>query len=281
MTNTSSQHFFKLFLLSVVFNALGACATPTPQPAVETARCTGSGIGLSIPPTTATLAAITAHNSVEALPVTELFDRLAKGDEAAMIELGVRYATGKDLPMNADRALILFETAARQGNPIGYYFFGTAYSLGFGIPKDGSRAVVFWEEAARLGYAPSQYALATMIANGMGGIERNWCAAVPLFEAAAAQNISDAAFMLGVAYHEDELGPADYERAASWYRKANKIAFNQKAQYNLRLLIEGYLIEWEEGDPGRPAPPRPINPEDAKPQESKISPENPSPNSAP
>ena len=275
MTNTSSQHFLKLFLLSVVFNALGACATPTPQPVVEIAKCTGSGIGLSIPPTTATLAAITAHNSVEALPVTELFDRLAKGDEAAMIELGVRYATGKDLPINADRALILFETAARQGNPLGYYFIGTAYSLGFGIPKDGSRAVVFWEEAARLGYAPSQYALATMIANGMGGIERNLCAAVPLFEAAAAQNISDAAFMLGVAYHEDELGPADYERAASWYRKANKIAFNQKAQYNLRLLIEQYHVQWQEGDTGKPAPPRPTNTDTENPQEPKLKLEDP------
>ena len=275
MLNPSSHSIFILFLFGAISLALGACATIPLQPSVVTAKCAGSGIGLSIPPTATTQASVSAHTAAEALPVTELYNRLAKGEEAAMIELGIRYAIGKDLPLNADRALPLFEAAARQGNPLGFHFLGTAYSMGFGVSKDDSRAVVFWEEAARLGYAPSQYALAFMIANGKGGIERNWCAAVPLFEAAAAQNISDAAFMLGVAYHEDEIGSADYERAASWYRKANKISFNQKAQYNLRLLIEQYHVQWQEGDTGKPAPPRPTNTDTENPQEPKLKLEDP------
>ena len=275
MTNLSSHRIFTLFLFGTISVALSAYAEPPPQAEVVTAKCTGSGVGPSAPPTATMLTADVAHNAAEALSVTELFAQLAKGDEAAMIELGLRYAAGRDLPQNAERALPLFETAARQGNPLGFHFLGTAYSMGFGVTKDDSRAVALWEEAAREGYGPAQYALAFMIANGRGGIERNWCAAMPIFEAAAAQNISDAAYMLGVAYHTAEIGPADHQSAAKWYRKANKISFNQKAQYNIRLLIEGYHIEWQEGDPGKPAPPRVINPDDTNPEELKLETENP------
>jgi TPR repeat protein len=254
----------------LVLTAATYAATPAKaQPAEQKRNCSGSGAGLSTPPTAETLAAIAAHEAASSLSVEELYVRLAKGDAPAAVELGLRYSTAKDLPINPERALPLYEYAARQGNPLAFYYLGHAHTTGFGVPKDDVKSVILWEEASLLGYGEAQYSLGFMIANGRGGIEANWCAAIPLFEAAAAQDQTDAAFMLGVAYHTGRIGDPDYQTAAKWYRKAYEKVLNQKAQYNMRMLIESYLVEWQEGDPGKPAPPRVIQPTDAMPEDSK------------
>ncbi len=221
-------------------------------------RCVGINAGLSQLATVETQNARNELEKAEKLSVDELFSRVAVGDSVAQVELGLRYANGKALPLNPDRAFNLFVAAAKQGSADGLFFLGTAYSNGLGIDKNDGAAILIWEDAARQGHPLAQYWLGFMIANGRGGVAADWCAAMPLFESAAQQDVPDAAFMLGVSYHVGYTDLPNYKKAADWYRKATAKQLNQKAQLNLRKLIEEYLVDWQEGDPGKPPPPKPL-----------------------
>lgn len=247
-------------LLSILFLILllpiiASCANQKQEPTFQQ-QCTGHGTGLSVAPGESTKAAILAHEAASKFSLEQLHEGIGRGDTAAVVELGLRYVNGTNVTQDSDKALKYFRAGADQGNPIGLFYLGTAFSSGVGVPKDDSIAVLFWEQAAQQGYSLAQYWLGFFIANGRGGISSNWCAAAPLFESAATDNVTDAAFMLGVMYQDAKIGAPDYEKAAAWYRKANAIEFNQKAQYNLRLMIDRYQIEWLSGDPGAPPPPK-------------------------
>ena len=251
---------------ALLFIAIFAVSGVASQLVHAEQTCTGKGIGLAAEESDETKAAIAAQAAAEKLSLGDLFEKVAVGDSAAQVELGLRYVTAKGVAIDADRAYSLFRTASVKNNPVALYYWGTAFANGVGVEKSDAQATLIWEDAARAGYGPAQYWLGFMIANGRGGMLKNWCAAIPLFEIASEKGISDAAFMVGIAYNNGEIGTPDYAAAADWYRKANAIEFNQKAQYNLRLLIEKYLIEWQKGDPGKPAPPKPeVAPEPAAP----------------
>lgn len=255
--------------VSTALVLLGGCAShTTPQTeAVALAGppandpCSSGQNGLASPPTPETRAAMVAFDAATKLSIADLQEAMGRGDAAAQIELGLRYANGKDVPTDYARALTLFEAAAKQDNPLGYYFIGTAFSNGSGVPKDDSRAVYYWEYAARKGYPLAQYWLALFIGNGRGGISKNWCAAVPLLATAGMED-AEAALALGLVYHQGEVvgdypDRPDYKRAAYWFRKSNQLKRNPKAQFNLRILIESYLVDWQPGDPGKPPKPLP------------------------
>jgi TPR repeat protein len=238
--------------------ALAACAkgpvvtegTPAPM-----AQCAGRSNAFTIPPTPATQAAMDALVAGESRDLADLFAGVGKGDSSSQIELGLRYANGTGVTQDPDRAFRLFEAAAQQGNAVGMFFLGSAYSNGLGVPTNDTQAVFIWEESARLGHPMAQYWLGFLIANGRGGIEANWCAAVPLFEAAAARDHADAAFMLGAGYEFGAFSEPDYERAAMWFRRSYEKVQNVKAVMSLRSLIDRHLVKWREGDPGKPPPP--------------------------
>lgn len=252
---------FSLRLSVFALILLSSCAAPKMEVAEQASpSCTTTGFGLTSPPSAETTKAIAQQEEYPKLSLDELLKRLATGDSAAQLELGLRYANGTGLETDIDRSVTLIEASAKQGNPVAQYFLGTAYSNGIGqIAKDDSIAVLLWESASRAGYPHAQYWLGFMIANGRGGIASNWCSAAALFTAAV-EDVPDASFMLGIIHNEGRIGPIDYQKAAYWYRKATSKVLNQKAQFNLRVLIEGYLVEWQEGDPGKPPPPKPIEP---------------------
>ena len=241
-------------LTAVLFPIVTSCTTQKHETPPE--QCTGHGTGLSVAPTESTKAASAAQDAAAKLTIDQLHGAVGRGDTAAIVELGLRHVNGTSITQDSEAAVKYFRISADQGNPIGLFYLGTALANGVGLPKEESMAVFFWEQAAQQGYGMAQYWLGFFIANGRGGIGSNWCAAAPLFEAAAADNVTDAAFMLGVMYQEGRGVEPNYDKAAGWYRKANAIEFNQKAQYNLRFMIERYQIEWQPGDPGAPPPPK-------------------------
>jgi TPR repeat protein len=238
--------------------ALGACAkTPTiaETPSAPKMQCSGQSSAFTNPPTPATQVAMDQLTAGESKALSDLFVGVGNGDPASQIELGLRYANGTGVPTDPERAFRLFQAAASQNNAVGMFFLGSAYSNGLGVEANDTQAIFIWEESARLGHPMSQYWLGFMIANGRGGIQANWCTAVPLFEAAAARDHPDAAFMLGAGYELGAFAEPDYERAAMWFRKAYEKYPNAKAQLSLRGLIERHLVKWQEGDPGKPPPP--------------------------
>jgi hypothetical protein len=70
-----------------------------------------------------------------------------QGDSAAQFDLGVRYATGQDVPSNYAEAARWFTSAAERGNVAAQATLGTYYWLGRGVAKDPIKAY-FWSLVA-------------------------------------------------------------------------------------------------------------------------------------
>jgi TPR repeat protein len=92
---------------------------------------------------------------------------------------------------------------------------------------DGSEhnesAVRYYRAAAEQGYADGEFGLASMYAKGEG-IEKDYDAAVSLFERAAAQGHYRAIGILRRAYENGELGLAvDAEKAAYWRDRQDQL----------------------------------------------------------
>lgn len=203
------------------------------------------GLGIAIsscdskPPTVEELAAMS---------VPQLEEHAARDNMDAVVELSTRYAQATGVEKDENKALELLSRAIAKDHPYGTFLMGVAHSTGLGVPQDDAKAVIWYERAANLGNVHGQYWLAFMIANGRGGIGANWEGAYPLMVKAAEQGHSDARFMLGYMFQAGLGVDQDFEQAAIWYRRASETQANQKAQFNLRGMINEGLIKPQRGD---------------------------------
>ena len=76
-------------------------------------------------------------------PSGDLHSRARQGDVKAQIELGERYWTGKDMPVDKDEARKWTQQAADQGSVRAQFMLGLMYSEG-----DLARAYMWWSVAA-------------------------------------------------------------------------------------------------------------------------------------
>jgi TPR repeat protein len=178
---------------------------------------------------------------------------LAKaGDTNAIIDLATRYGNGKDVPKDGKKALSLLNEAVAKGSTQAMFLIGAAYAKGFAGSADQVQARKWYERAAAAGNMNGEYWVGLVIGRGLDGNPANWHEAMPWLERAAAHGHSDAAFMIGWLYETGALGHPQVEEAAKWYRLATSKELNQKAQFNLRSMIDMGLIAWQPGDPGKP-----------------------------
>ena len=82
--------------------------------------------------------------------VTELQPVAQAGDAQAQIELGMRYATGNDVPRDPAQAAQWFRAAAVQGDNEGRYRYGVALLRGDGVPLDEPAAFALLHQAGEL-----------------------------------------------------------------------------------------------------------------------------------
>lgn len=191
--------------------------------------------------------------SLSGIGVAELEARVAQGDLRAQAELGARYGRGDGVPQDVEKAVRLLTEAAERNDPDALYWLGTAYTNGVGVPKNEAQAVLLYERAAAQGHAEAQYVLAVMISTGQGGISPNWAAAIPFFWKSADQGFPLAEFMMGYAYQQGQGVDRNPEIAAYWYRRTHARLPNQRARYNLGLMIARGQVARQPGDP-EPAP---------------------------
>lgn len=95
------------------------------------------------------------------------------------------------------------------------------------------------ETQAFAGVAEAQHDLAAIYTAGRGGVTQNFEKASLWFREAADQKVGNAAYNLGVLYHQGLGVEKDIDRALFWYREAAKTG-HPEAQYNLGIAyIEG------------------------------------------
>jgi hypothetical protein len=115
-----------------------------------------------------------------------------RGDAAAQLQLGMRYATGDGVIQNDKEAAKWFALAAKQGLAEAQYQYGLALLNGKGLVQDYRSAFSWIEKPARRGYAPAQYSLGELYRYGTGApIDKP--RAYLWFNLAAAQGVEAAA----------------------------------------------------------------------------------------
>jgi TPR repeat protein len=167
-----------------------------------------------------------------------------KGSSAAMVELGVLYATGSGIAKDEAQARKLFEKAAQAGNPRGVSNLAALGSAGGAGPADPAQARALLGRAAETN-AEAQYQLGLMLSSGNGG-EKDDVAARALFEKAAAQNHPGALERMGAFTQEGRGGAKDKEAAKAYYERAAALG-DEDAKKALERIRCPYAIKDKQG----------------------------------
>jgi uncharacterized protein len=138
------------------------------------------------------------------------------------------------------KARVLMKAAADSGN--GHAEFNFAQMLISERPssQNTADAYAYFVKAAENGIADAQYAVSQYLANGTGGIERDYKAAREWLIKAARQNFDTAQLDLGLWYLEGIGGDRDLEKAFGWTLRAAR-AGNVAAQAQVAKMYWGGL----------------------------------------
>jgi TPR repeat protein len=167
-----------------------------------------------------------------------------KGSTAAMVELGVLFATGSGVPKDDIQARKLFERAAEAGNPRGAMNLAALSNSG-GAPSDPIKARALLVKAAETNSAEAQYQLGLMTADGTGG-PKDDVTARALFEKAAAQNHPGALERMGAFAQSGRGGVKDSDAAKAYYEKASALG-NEDAKAALERARCPFAIKDKNG----------------------------------
>ena len=151
--------------------------------------------------------------------LTNLHHRAEAGDSRAMVDLGMRYVHGRDVPQDYPQAVSWLRKAANAGDTTGMNNLGVMYANGFGVPKDYQQAVSWYRKAADGDYVPAMANLGSMFEKGNGFAKDSQQAVRWYLRAAQAGSIS-AMYDLGAMYESGEGVGKDRQQAVAWYRKA-------------------------------------------------------------
>jgi putative methionine-R-sulfoxide reductase with GAF domain len=104
------------------------------------------------PPPPKSLSASAQANNPASQPesLEQMRARAVAGDPFEQFSLGIRYATGEDLPLDYAVAAHWFLQAAEQGHVMAQDTLGAYYWMGRGVPKDVNKAY-YWSVVARAG----------------------------------------------------------------------------------------------------------------------------------
>lgn len=176
------------------------------------------------------------------LPISELLDRAAQGDNECRYWAGIRYFLADGLPKDDQEGYRLCLAAAEQGHRRAQAFVGYFYSRGIVVPYRPRLSIKWYRLSAEQGYAAAQYSLATFYLYGKG-IKKSIRLAIKWLELAAAQDDLDALIKLAHLYNDGEDIEQDLIKAFSYFLAAAKQG-EAAAQYSVaRMLHEGIVTE--------------------------------------
>lgn len=120
---------------------------------------------------------------------------------------------------------------AQAGDPEAQHDLGLRYAGGRGVPQDNQRATEWYRAAAEQGYGPAQGSLGLAYYWGKG-VELDHAKAAEWLRRAAEQNMAGSGYMLGLMHRSGEGVPKDYAKAAYWLQQAAELG-NHYAQQML------------------------------------------------
>ncbi|MFZ1080890.1 MAG: hypothetical protein WAO19_03080 [Candidatus Kryptoniota bacterium] len=125
--------------------------------------------------------------------------------------------------------------SANDGDPAAQQELGSRYFFGKGFPIDTVRAAYWIHKAADQNMSIAQYNFGVFLNNGWG-VEWNPFEAYRQFKAAAAHDLPEAEFAVGISYTDNLVVPMDLTKAYRWIKAAAEAKF-EPAQEVLPKLI--------------------------------------------
>ena len=108
-----------------------------------------------------------------------------------------------------------WQPAAKRGDPHALHMLGFLYASGRGVPLDAERTVKLWRQAADQGFAPAQYTLGSLFREGLG-VEQDLNKAAHWIGRAADAGYPDAQYDYGVMHATGEGVEPDLSMAYMW-----------------------------------------------------------------
>src|ERR1700693_5859863 len=100
------------------------------------------------------------------LDVSSLRQQVRDGDAKAQYKLGLSYMTGSGVTRDYEKALDLYNKAAKQGSTDAEFGLGYMYEQGWGVKKDYGQAFLYYSSAARQGHPTAENNLGSMYERG-------------------------------------------------------------------------------------------------------------------
>jgi len=154
----------------------------------------------------------------------------AKGDVKAQFNVGLLYAQGLGVDLDAKQAVKYWEMAAAQKNPDAAYQIGRVYADGRpGIDKNAAEAAKWFRKAGDLGSAPAQSLLGDLYMRGEG-VAKSEKDAFTWYKKAVAQGYTPAMASMGAMYESGKGVPVDKAKAYTYFTLAVAKATGREAE---------------------------------------------------
>jgi enhanced entry protein EnhC len=159
------------------------------------------------------------------------YKKAAKQLAKASVALGFIYETVDD---NYAEALSAYEKAASEGDVYGNYDLALMYQYGKGVPVDYQKAKVLFTAAADKGYSEAMNQIASMYFYGLGQ-DRNDQQALDWYKKAANLGNANALYVLGLFSETGFATKLDFQDALKYYQEASSQG-NEKAMLALARM---------------------------------------------
>ena len=153
--------------------------------------------------------------------------------------VGMCYAKGRGgAPCDIEKALQLWQAAAKHGNAGAQYELGICHLHGNGVDVNPTEGMRWVRLAADQGYADAQTDVGLWYFWGENGIARDYAQAVKWWQLAAEQGNVEAQKMLGGCYCFGKGVASDRAKAMKWWRLAADQGCDE-AKESLKKLVDG------------------------------------------
>jgi TPR repeat protein len=168
-----------------------------------------------------------------------------RGDAAAQLEVGARFATGQGVKQDVQEAFHWYGRAAAQGLAIAQYRYAALYERGLGTARDPERARVWYARAAEQGNVKAMHNLAVLSASAS---RSDYATAAKWFAQAADLGFTDSQVNLAILYQRGLGVPKNMTQAYKWLTLAGQAGDREAARRVSELKSHLGIAELEAAD---------------------------------
>jgi TPR repeat protein len=159
-----------------------------------------------------------------------------QGDAIAQCNLGLYYATGRNVNQDSTQAIMWYRKSADQGYYRAQWLLGKMYESGKGVKQDYKEATKWYKKAANQGDGLAQYSLGLIYEDGEG-VKKDDKEAIKWYKKAAEKDDPYAQYHLGKMYEKGSGVMQDYKLAYFWYNISISSIYNDDLFKDFRKTV--------------------------------------------